>query len=320
MNKWIVTDNVNELIKSRLEELGFVVDWRVGISQEDLLEIINDYFGIIIRSRTKLDKEILDKAKRLRIIGRLGSGMENVFVPYCDKLGIECINSPEGNCNAVGEHALAMLLTLSNNLTVALNELKDGIWRREENRGFELHGKTIGIIGYGHTGTSFAKKLTGFDCQILAYDKYKSGFGNDSVKESTYQEILEHADVISFHVPYTFETHMWINKEFIDNCQKKIVLINTSRGPIASTDDLIDAIKEDKLRGLCIDVFEDEPIIANVFHPVEKYQELFKYDNVIASPHIAGWSKRSKTILATLLMEKIETSLLKQSQHKPNNK
>ena len=234
--------------------------------------------------------------------------MENVEVEYCKVKDIICVNSPEGNANAVGEHSLSMLLSLMNNIVKSNNELKENVFLREENRGEELDGKTIGIIGYGHTGSAFAKKLRGFDVEILAYDKYKPAV-DDHVKNVSLRELQERCDVISFHVPYNNETHHYCNADFISKCDKKPVIINTSRGPIGNTLDILSALEADQLRGLCIDVFEDEPINKNKIHSPDVYKKLLSLDNVIATPHVAGWTVESKYKLAKVLMDKIEKML-----------
>ncbi len=313
MDKWILTDKFHALAKETLESWGFEVDWQPNISNEELLEIIHKYYGIIISTKTRIDKQLIDRAENLKVVGRVGSGMEHVDQIYLKEKGIACFNSPEGNCNAVAEHSLAMLLTLANNLMIVKDELKAGVWRREENRGFELKGRTIAIIGYGHTGSAFARKLSGFDCKVMAYDKYKSGFSDEYVEECSYETILENAEVISFHIPYNQETHHWINRSFIESCNDKVVLINTSRGAIANTKDLLLALENDKIKGLCLDVFEDEPINAGKINQPDLYRKILKFNNVVASPHIAGWSIESKTKLVSELMSKIEESLIKQS-------
>ncbi|HRH56918.1 MAG TPA: NAD(P)-dependent oxidoreductase, partial [Chitinophagales bacterium] len=244
----------------------------------------------------------------LKIIGRVGSGMENVDVAYCKQKNITCVNSPEGNGNAVGEHCLAMLLNLLNNINKANNELKNNLFLREENRGEELDGKTIGIIGYGHTGEAFAKKLRGFEVDILVYDKYKKA-ADDYVKNVSLEELKSTSDVISFHVPYNEETHYYCDANFINDCTKQPIIINTSRGAVLNTLDIISSLEDKKIKGLCIDVYEDEPITKNKTHANEIYQKLLSFNNVIATPHIAGWTHQSKYKLAKILMDKMEVLL-----------
>lgn len=294
MNKRVlITADIHSYLQERLEALGFSVDVFEEIEREKLLEIIADYSVLIITTYTKVDKTIIDKASNLKIIGRVGSGMENVDVEYCKTKNIICVNSPEGNGNAVGEHCTAMLLSLLNNISKSNNELKQNLFLREENRGEELDGKTIGIIGYGHTGSAFARKLRGFDVEILVYDKYKNATDN-FVKNVSLDELKERCHVISFHVPYNEETHYYLNADFIKDCTRQPIFINTSRGAVVNTIDVMDALEDKKIKGLCIDVYEDEPITKNKVHSLEIYQKLFSFNNVIATPHIAvGQSNRN---------------------------
>lgn len=308
MRKVLITAAIDSYIQLRFEALGFYVDVYEEIQRDELLKIIAAYEVLIITTYTKVDKELLDIATNLKIVGRVGSGMENVDVIYARQKNISCVNSPEGNANAVGEHSLAMLLALSNKINKANNELKNGIFLREENRGFELDGKTIGIIGFGHTGQAFAKKLRGFDVQILVYDKYQKTATNN-VQHVSLQEIQEQCDVISFHVPYNAETHHFGNAEFLSKCVRKPVIINTSRGAVVHTLDIKMALENKKINGFCVDVFEDEPISKNVINSKETYQDLLAFDNVVATPHIAGWTIESKYKLAKILMDKIEKCL-----------
>lgn len=306
MNKRVlITADIDNYLQQRFEALGYLVDVKPEIERDELFGIIAEYSILIITTYTKVDAELIDKATNLKIVGRVGSGMENVDVEYCETKNISCVNSPEGNGNAVGEHCLAMLLNLLNNITKANNELKQNIFLREENRGEELDGKTIGIIGYGFTGNAFAKKLRGFDVEILVYDKYK--IPTDSfVKNVTLQELQKRSDVISFHVPYNTETHYYCDEQFISDCSKKPIIINTSRGTVVNTIDIINAIETQKINGFCVDVYEDEPITKNKIHSTETYKKLLSFKNVIATPHIAGWTKESKYKLVKILMDKIE--------------
>lgn len=302
----LITAEIHPYLQQRLEELGFAVDVFEEIEREKLLEIIAEYSVLIITTYTKVDAEVVDAAINLKWIGRVGSGMENIDVAYCKTKNIVCVNSPEGNGNAVGEHCLAMLLNLLNNITKSNNELKQNLFLREENRGEELDGKTIGIIGYGHTGSAFAKKLCGFDVEILVYDKYK--IATDSfVKNVSLAELKNKCDVISFHLPYNEETHYYLHLDFIADCAKQPIFINTSRGAVVNIIDVINGLENNKIKGLCIDVYEDEPITKNKIHSIEIYQKLFAFNNVIATPHIAGWTIESKYKLAKILMDKLES-------------
>lgn len=312
--KYLITDKIHPSARPLLEELGIDVDWYPDITNEEVGRNVDGYDGLIISTKTIIDKALVDKAVRLKVIGRVGSGMDHIDLAYCRSKGIVCLSSPEGNCNAVAEHAMAMLLAQSNHIIRANNEVKSGLWKRFENTGFELQGKTIGIIGYGHTGSTFARKLSGFEVEILAYDKYKDHFGNELVKEATYEELIEQADVISFHIPYNKETHHWINKEFIKKCKKRPILINTSRGAIAKSTDLLWALENDLLKGLCLDVFEDEPLDKGEVNEGQLYQKIMAYDNVIVTPHIAGWTEEAKEKLVSILVKKIEETVIKQGK------
>lgn len=301
----LITANIHPYLQNKLETLGYAVDVKEEIERSELLAIIDTYNILIITTYTKVDKELINKARNLKIVGRVGSGMENVDIAYCESKNIVCVNSPEGNGNAVGEHCLAMLLNLLNNITKANNELRQNVFLREENRGAELDGKTVGIIGYGYTGSSFSKKLRGFDAEILVYDKYKK-LKDDFVKNVSLEELKQRSDVISFHVPYNEETHYYCDGNFLNDCSKQPIIINTSRGAILNTLDIVKAIEQHKIKGLCIDVFEDEPITKGKIHAKEIYQKLIAFDNVVATPHIAGWTVESKYKLVKILMDKIE--------------
>lgn len=308
MHKILLIDTVHPALNEMLSSKGIVCDLDNTSSKEEILKKIHHYAGIVIRSRFKIDKEFLDNAKHLKCIARAGAGMENIEVAYAESLGIKCLHAPEGNRDAVGEHALAMLLMLFNNLKRADSEVRKGIWNREENRGHELKGKTVGIIGYGNMGSAFAQRLKGFEANVLAYDKYKTNFGNDYVKESTLQEIFEKTDVLSLHVPLTDETKYMINADFLNQFKKPIYIINTARGKVLKTADLVESIKSEKVLGACIDVLEYESVsFENI--DAENLPEPFKYliqsDKVILSPHIAGWTFESHVKISQILAHKI---------------
>lgn len=282
-----------------------------NFSYDEVSKMMPELNGIIIRSRIQLDRNILDKAENLLFIARAGAGMESIDVGFAESKNIKCINSPEGNRDAVGEHATGMLLSLLNNLNRADQQVRKGAWIREENRGHELQGKTVGLIGFGNMGSSFASKLQGFDCKILAYDKYKKGFGNNSVNECKLGNIFELADVLSIHVPLTAETEYFINDDFISKFKKSFYFINTSRGKCVLTDDLVKNMKSGKIIGACLDVIEYEDLSfekisgSNSFINNPSWQYLISSDNVILSPHIAGWTFESHEKIAKVLVGKI---------------
>ena len=269
---------------------------------------IADYDGIIIRSRFSIDKPFLDKATRLKFIGRVGAGLENIDVAYAESKGISLIAAPEGNRNAVGEHALGMLLSLLNKFKKANNEIKNGKWLREENRGWELDGKTVGIIGYGHMGKSFAKKLRGFDCQVICYDILPNK-GDENARQVTLVDFFRQADVVSLHTPQTPQTAGMINEAFINSFAKSFWFLNTARGKSVVTDDLVRALQSGKVLGAGLDVLEYEKASFEDFFSDKQMPESFKYlleaDNVILTPHIAGWTLESKEKLAQTIVDKI---------------
>lgn len=308
MQKVLLIDTVHPALNEILSSKGMLCDLDNTSSKEEILLKIQNYVGIVIRSRFKIDKDFLDKAKHLKFIARAGAGMENIDVPYAESFGIKCIHAPEGNRDAVGEHALGMLLMLFNNLKRADSEVRNGIWKREENRGYELKGKTVGIIGYGNMGSAFAQRLKGFDVEVLVFDKYKKNFGNEFIKESTLEELFEKVDVLSLHIPLTDETKYMVNSVFFNSFKKPIYVINTARGKVLNTADLVEAIKNKKVLGACLDVLEYESVsFENI--DAEKLPEPFKYlinsDKVILSPHIAGWTHESHVKISQVLAEKI---------------
>jgi len=301
-------DIVHPVLNKMLEEAGHKCQMLEKQSREELKNLAGTLDGIVIRSRTRMDKDFLQHAPHLKFIARSGAGMENIDLDYCNTRNIICFNSPEGNRDAVGEQAIGMLLMLFNHLKRADDEVRKGIWLREENRGEELAGKTVAIIGYGNMGSALGKKLQGFDCEILAYDKYKSNYGTTYAKESSWEEIYEKADVLSLHVPLTEETHYLLNAERIAKFKKPFYLINTARGQNVKTDDLVAALKQGKIKGVCLDVLEYE---KSSFENLEldKLPEPMQYlvsaQNVILSPHVGGWTHESYYKLSYYLGEKI---------------
>ncbi len=307
-NKVLLLDANHHILEQRLADAGFRCDYFDELTLPHLKHIIGEYSGIIVRSRFRLDKDVLTLAKKLAFIGRVGAGMEGIDVDYCKSHGIRCFNAPEGNRNAVGEHAMGMLLVLMNRLLIADHEVRKGIWRREENRGIELEGRTVGIIGYGNTGGAFAKKLSGFDCTVLAYDKYKSGFSDNFVTECNMERIFSEADVLSLHVPLTDETRSLVDKDYFSKFEKNIILINTSRGHCVHTSNLVDALQSGKVTGAALDVLEYEKLsFENLLDDElpDAFRALIASDKVILSPHIAGWTHESKKKLAEVIADKI---------------
>lgn len=307
-NKILVIDKVHEIITKELSNYGFEIISGVNWSEELILDNIHKFCGVVIRSRINIDKNFVDRAINLKFIARVGAGMESINTEYCSDKGVICLNSPEGNKDAVAEHAIGMLLSIMNNLNKADKEVKSGLWQREANRGIEVNNKVIGIIGYGNMGSCFAKKLSGFGCKIISYDKYKSNYTDQYVTEVGLNEIFEKADIISLHVPLTKETKYMIDEDFISKFRKPIYILNTSRGPVIKTSALTGALKTNKILGAGLDVIEYEE--ASFENPGDMFNnENFKYlslcDNVIMTPHIAGWTNESKIKLAEVLVDKI---------------
>jgi D-3-phosphoglycerate dehydrogenase len=301
-------DSVHPVLETELKKNGYQCDDFFHPSKEELKIIIRDYDGIVIRSRFRMDEDFLQHAVNLKFIARSGAGMENIDLEYCKKRNINCFNSPEGNADAVGEHAVAMLLSLFNNIIRADAEVRKGIWEREGNRGYELEGKTVGIIGFGNMGTAFAKKLRGFDCEILAYDKYKTNYALEYVKEVSLEKLMKESDIISLHLPINSETNYFINAEFIQKMNKPFYLINTARGKNVNTKDLMEAMKSGKIMGACLDVLEYELASfekLDISQLPEPFQYLVKSDRVVLSPHVAGWTFESYRKLSSFLAEKI---------------
>ena len=306
--KIIFLDTVHPILEERLIAANHQCIHLTDSDFESTKKLISVADGIVVRSRFPMDAKLLDFAPNLKFIARSGAGMENIDLEYCAKRNIQLFNAPEGNRNAVGEHALGMLLALMNNLVTADAEVRSGKWDREGNRGIELDGKTVGIIGFGNNGEAFAKKLRGFDVQILAYDKYKSNFGNEFVKESTLEELYANADVISFHIPQNEETLFWANDTFFESIQKPFFLLNLSRGKIVETKALLKAIENGKVLGAGLDVLEFEKAsFENFFdgNMPEAFQQLLASKKVILSPHVGGWTNESYFKLSAVLADKI---------------
>lgn len=307
--KVIHLDTNHPLLINQLNKLGFTNDEDYSSSKEDIEAKIHNYDGFIIRSRFKIDKAFIDKATNLKFIGRVGAGLENIDCEYAISKNIALIAAPEGNRNAVGEQTLGMLLSLFNKLNKADKEVRAGKWLREENRGLELDGKTIGLIGYGNMGKSFAKKLKGFDVDVLCYD-IKSNVGDENCKQVSLEELQQRSDVLSLHTPQTTLTRNMINKAFINRFKKSFWLLNTARGTSVVTKDLVAALKSGKILGAGLDVLEyEKSSFENLFSDnnlPEAFQYLIASENVILSPHVAGWTIESNEKLAQTIVDKIK--------------
>ena len=293
MPKVMITAPAHPCLKEGLEQRGYQVDTLEKVSYQELKEMIPGYAGLIVASRIQIDKVILAAAKSLKWIGRLGSGMEIIDVDQATAQGIVCMSSPDGNCDSVGEHCLGMLLSLMHNISSARDEVREGKWLREANRGFELRGKTVGIIGLGHTGSAFAHLLSPFGVKVLAHDKYKTGFNAGHIAESTIDDIKELADVISFHLPLNEETQHYANEEFFISLKKRPYFLNASRGGVVDTAALLQALDNDLVTAAGLDVLENEDLTSYSAHESDLLQQLLRRKNVIVTSHIAGSSHES---------------------------
>lgn len=304
----VIIESVHEILEEKLVKAGFTCDRLFDFNREQLKKVGKKYFGLVIRSRITLDQDFIDAFPNLKFIARSGSGLENIDTGYAKSKGIEIFSSPEGNRDAVGEHAIGMLLMLLNNLHLADLEVRAGHWNREKNRGHELKSMTVGIIGYGVMGSGLAEKLSGFGCSIIAYDKYKTGFGNHNVTEVSLQELQASADVVSLHLALTEETRHYFNSEFLSGFKKPIYLINTARGAHVNTHDLIDGLESGQVSGACLDVLEfEKPSLLGLEITDENkdLKRLISAHNVVLSPHIAGWTFESYQKLSSVLADKI---------------
>ncbi|GAA4762357.1 MULTISPECIES: 2-hydroxyacid dehydrogenase [Flavobacterium] len=300
-------DSNHPLLWGQLEKAGFSNEEDFTSSKEEVESKIQNYHGIVIRSRFKIDKQFLDKATNLQFIARVGAGLESIDCDYAISKGVHLIAAPEGNRNAVGEHALGMILSLFNKLNKADKEVRSGHWNRESNRGHELEGKTVGIIGYGNMGKSFAKKLRGFDVQVLCYDILPN-VGDENARQVSLSELQKNADVLSLHTPWTPETDKMINTDFIAAFEKPFWFINTARGNSVVTADLVEALKSGKVLGAGLDVLEYEKLSFETLFEGKKpeaFEYLLQAENVLLTPHIAGWTFESKEKLAQTIVDKI---------------
>lgn len=306
--KVLFIDSADTSFTTRLRELGFECHYK-DVNYEQMFDIAQDYVGYIIRSRFVIDKILIDASKQLKFIARIGAGMENIDVSYAQEKGISCINSPEGNADAVGEFVIGNLLALFRNTIPADNEVRNGEWLREENRGYEINGKTFGIIGYGNMGKSLAKKLSGFGCKVIAYDKFKKNFSDEFATEVSLKELISQANIVSVHINYTPENHYFINQAiFFSQLADPIFFVNTSRGKVLNTTDLLMAMNSGLVKGAVLDVLEYENThLQNL--PYEQWDRtmmnLAKNPDVILSPHIAGQTVESLTKHVDVLIDKL---------------
>lgn len=315
IEKFLVTDHVPAGFLKGFESLGFEVDYLPVLSHEELESRLHLYTGIVVSTHLILHKNYLDQAVKLKYILRPGSGLDNVDVEYAESKGILVFNSPEANREAVGEHAVGLLLSLLNYIPRAVQQVREKKWVREPNKGLEIKGKTIGIIGYGNTGSAFAKKMSGFEAELLVYDKYKTNINDSWVKVAGLEELMQKADIISLHIPLTAETRHLINSDFIDRCGKPFFLINTARGKLVKQTELLEGLKNGKVRGAALDVLENEKLLSYTAAEMEQFEELQEKYNVLITPHIAGWTLEAREKIFFVVLEKFKAFLAQQKKN-----
>lgn len=310
----IIIDDVHQILEDKLTSAGIICDHDPKLDRNMLWERIHMYDGIVVRSKIIIDKELIDKGHKLKLIARVGAGMDGIDTDYATEKDIACLNSPEGNRDALAEHAIGILLALINNICKSNYEVKSGQWFREANRGFELKGKTVGIIGYGYMGQAFAQRLSGFDVNVIAYDKFKTNYGNQYAKQVELEYIYKEADIVSFHIPLNKDNLYLVDDSYINRFEKNIIIMNTARGKILKTDDVVKNMKSGKIIGTALDVIEYEKTDSD-FIPEEDFTEDFKYltqnNNVVLTPHVGGWTVESKFKLASYLADKILNHLIR---------
>ncbi len=302
----LIIDTINETIFPLLKNIGVKVDYKPNITREEVIAIIHHYDGLIVRSKTRVDAELLGDKCKLKFVARPGAGIDLLDQKELAKRGIEIFNSPEGNRDALGEHTLGMLLSLANNIVRGDKEVRSGVWDREGNRGFEIKGKTVGIVGYGYMGSAFAEKLSGLSCKVIAYDNLKTGFSNDIVSEVTLEKLYEQTDIVSFHIPLNEVNLNLVDEAYLSKFKKSIYLLNAARGKVLILNDLLRLLDSGKIKGAALDVLENENISQLSSSEQVTFDKLASSDKVILTPHVGGWTFESYVKMNTVLVDKIQ--------------
>lgn len=306
MKKCLIADKMHDSIVPLLKEIGIAPDYQPQIQRNEILKIVGDYEGLIIRSKTAVDQELIEQAHKLEFIGRAGAGLDQLDMQLLEQRGIEVVNAPEGNRDALAEHGMGMLLCLMNKIRQADQQIRNGLWDREGNRGVELMGKTVGIVGYGYMGQAFAQRLSSFGVTVLAYDKYKENYGNEYAAEASMQQIYDKADILSLHVPLTAETLFFIDEAYLSRFKKNIFLLNTARGKLIRLKTLHQAIESGKITGAALDVLENEKFRQFSEEQQQYFQQLANSDRVLFTPHVAGWTFESYEKINQVLVNKLK--------------
>lgn len=303
----VIVDDVHHILIDKLEKSGFSVDYHPNFNYEETCAIIKDYEGLVVRSKFNIDKDLIEKGENLKFLARAGVGLDIFDLEYAEKRNIKVINAAGANANSVAEHTLGLLLNMMHNINVSSNQVENFEWKREENRGDEIFGKIVGIIGYGNTGKAVARKLNAFSCEVLAYDKNKENYSDEYVKESTMEQIFQYADIVTLHIPLTEDTLYMCDQSYFHKFQKSIYFINTSRGKIVKTQSLLECIENGKIRKAALDVLENEKLDKLDDELLEIYNKMLKNDNILITPHIAGWSFQSYKNISLTLLDKIRS-------------
>lgn len=305
-NRILIIDEMHESISPLLIEAGFEPNYAPNISREEIINHQDQFVGFVVRSKTTIDRELLEGQTELKFIARAGAGVDQCDVPYLDSRNIQLLNAPEGNRDALGEHVVGMLLSMSNNLRHADMEVRNKVWDREGNRGFEISGKTVGLLGYGHMGSAVAEKLSGFGCRVIVFDKYKEKYGDLYAEQVAMEDIYEQADIFSLHVPLTDETRAMVNLDYLQKFKKPIVFINASRGEVVPLRDLLHALNDGTVRMAALDVLENEKLHFLTDDQANTFNQLIRDDRVLFSPHVGGWSIESYQKINEVLVDKIK--------------